>query len=378
LPLLGWPLETLLALVLVLVMAGTLFAWSRVRGGRVLANAQRLAMLLASQAVAVLLLAAAVNNYGYFYGSWGDLFGTNTQAALSTNTPRWPHGHFGKTGATIPAASVTGQTDWSVPGADDVRGKIEDVHIRGARSGLQGDALIYLPPQYYQPAYAHHAFPAVEVLTGYPGITANLVSRMHYPGMLLTELQQNRAHPMVLVMLRPTVAPPRDTECTDVPGGPQAMTYLSQDVPAAIDALVRVRPTGWGAMGDSTGGYCAVKIAMAHSDVFGAAASLSGYYHTLKDSTTGDLWGGSNVLRDLNSPEWVMAHQPQPPISVLATVGLMERGNTGYQDTRRFLSLVRPPMTASSIFIPGGGHNFASWAKVMPTALDWLSQKLQA
>jgi S-formylglutathione hydrolase FrmB len=183
---------------------------------------------------------------------------------------------------------------------------------------------------------------------------------------------------MVLVMLTPTVVPPRDTECTDVPGGPLTMTYLSQDVPAAIDALVRVRPTGWGAMGDSTGGYCAVKIAMAHSDVFTSAVSLSGYFHTLRDNTTGDLWGGSSVLRDLNSPEWVMAHQPQPPISVLATSGLMESSHTGYMDTRHFLSLVRPPMTAASIFIPGGGHNFASWEKVMPTAFDWLSQKLHA
>lgn len=375
--LLGWPLEAILALVLVLVMAGTLVLWSRVRGGRLVKSAQRLGMVLASQAAAILLMAAVVNNYGYFYGSWSDLFGTSSQQTTLTS-PRWPHGHFGKTGATIPAASVKGQTSWSTSGSEDVRGKIETVHIRGARSGLQSDAMVYLPPQYFQPAYANQTFPAVEVMTGYPGIMMNLVSRMHYPDLLLNELQQNRAHPMVLVMLRPTVAPPRDTECSDVPGGPQTMTYLAMDVPSAIESLLRVRPTGWGAMGDSTGGYCAVKIAMAHSDVFSAAVSLSGYYHTLKDNTTGDLWGGSSVLRDLNDPEWVLAHQPQPPISVLTTVGLMERGNTGYKDTRRFLSLVRPPMTASSIFIPGGGHNFASWAKVTPTALDWLSQKLHA
>jgi hypothetical protein len=139
-------------------------------------------------------------------------------APISVQVPRWPGGHFGKTGAVV-AASVTGQTVWSTPGADTTRGKIENVHIRGTRSGLQGDAVVYLPPQYFQLAYAHHTFPAVEAMTGYPGWMPSLVTRMHYPDLLLSELRQNRAKPMILVMLRPTMAPPSDTECTNVPGG---------------------------------------------------------------------------------------------------------------------------------------------------------------
>ena len=50
---------------------------------------------------------------------------------------------------------------------------------------------------------------------------------MKYPDVLLSQLDAHRAQPMVLVMLRPTVVPPRDTECTDVPAGPQTLTYLS-------------------------------------------------------------------------------------------------------------------------------------------------------
>ena len=40
--------------------------------------------------------------------------------------------------------------------------------------------------------------------------------------------------PMILVMLRPTVAPPRDTECVDVPGGPQTETFFAEDLPQAV------------------------------------------------------------------------------------------------------------------------------------------------
>ena len=162
-----------------------------------------------------------------------------------------------------------------------------------AAPGLSEHAFVWLPPQYYQPAWAHRVFPAAEVLTGYPGNDLSLVNRMNYPQVVQQQVAAGHARPMVLVMLRPTVVPPRDTECTDVPAGPQVETFLAQDVPVAIRDALRVRPVGWGAIGDSTGGYCAAKIAMMHSDVFSAAVALSGYYHTLQDSTTGDLWGGS-------------------------------------------------------------------------------------
>ena len=181
---------------------------------------------------------------------------------------------------------------------------------------------------------------------------------------------------MVLVMLRPTVVPPRDTECTDVPAGPQVETFLAQDVPVAIRDALRVRPVGWGAIGDSTGGYCAVKIAMMHSDVFSAAVALAGYYHTLQDSTTGDLWGGSRVLRSLNDLEWRLQHQTPPPVSLLLTISRQAHGKNGYTDTRRFLALARPPLHVDSLVVNRGGHNYAAWDGELPRAISWLSAHL--
>ncbi|HEV7195533.1 MAG TPA: alpha/beta hydrolase-fold protein [Pedococcus sp.] len=371
-PLLGWPLQTVSIVLLVGVTGATLLLWSEVPGRGLARLAQRAALLVGCQLAAVLLVAVAANNYGYFYGSWSDLFGTNT--AQPVVTAGWPQGHLSRT-LVVPAVTVAHPTSWSPTSAASVRGKVESVRIHGVRSGLTTDTLVYLPPQYFQPAYAHYQFPAIEMLTGYPGVTTSLVSRLHVPEVYLAELQHHRAIPMVVVMLRPTVAPPRDTECTDVPAGPQTLTYLGQDVPSAIDGLLRVRPIGWGAMGESTGGYCAVKLAMLHSDVFRAAVSMSGYYHTLEDPTTGDLWGGSSVLRQLNSPEWLLEHQPPPPVSVLTSVGLAE-GPAAVTDTHWFVSLIRPPMTGSAIEVPGGGHNYANWSRILPRGFDWLSARL--
>ena len=405
--LLGWPLVAVLATVTAVAMAAALLLWTRVRGAPALRTLQRVGLLLATQVTGLLLVMAVVNNYGFFYGSWSELLGQDSAPKVVTVGGSGPGSgsgpgeaspatgpstsalhvaglHFAFKGHGIPkAARPVGIGDaarlaaaWAPPSQWATRGRVEAITVQGARSGLGNPALVWLPPQYFQPAYRHTLFPGVEVMTGYPGTTTALVARMHYPDMLLKEIDAHRAKPMVLVMLRPTVAPPRDTECTDVPGGPLALTYLTQDVPSAVEQIARVKPTGWGAMGDSTGGYCATKMALTHSDVFTSAVSLSGYYHTLKDGTTGDLWGGSRVLRDLNDPEWLLSHQPPPPVSLMLTIGTAERGPNGARDTRHFAALVHAPTTARVIYVPGGGHNFAAWGSLMPGALDWLSSHL--
>jgi enterochelin esterase-like enzyme len=383
-PLLGWPLLVVLSVLALLSVAAVMLLWTRVPGGSLARASQRVALVVAAQVTAILLVAAAVNDYGYFYGSWTELLGgagtappavtgAGVQAGgPADHRPMQPRVRFGEDIAHASALA----SGWSTPTQWPVRGRLQAVELTGTRSALSEPVLVYLPPQYFQRPYARARFPAAEVMTGYPGTTANLVNRLAYPDVLRQLVATHQARPMVLVLLRPTVAPPRDTECTDVPGGPLAMTYLAEDVPTTVDRLFRVRPLGWGVVGDSTGGYCAVKMALTHSDVFSAAVSLSGYYHTLADHTTGSLWGGSMVMRHLNDPEWLLAHEPPPPVSLLLTEGTAEGGSLGVRDTRRFLSLVRPPLHAEAIMVPDGGHNFADWGSQLPTALTWLSARL--
>ena len=377
-PLLGWPLLVTLGLATALATVLVVVLWSRVRGPAPARLGQRLGLVLVGQVTAVLMVAAALNNYGFFYGSWSDLFGTSTQGSVVVHTAatRTARHHGALTLEATRDTSLAGLDSWSTPAQWSTRGRVESFTLSGAHSGLSEPAAVYLPPQYFQKAYARTVFPAVEVFTGYPGTTRALVLRMKYPDVLLSQIDAHRARPMVLVMLRPTVVPPRDTECTDVPAGPQTLTYFGEDVPRAVSQVLRVAPVGWGAMGDSTGGYCAAKLVLTHSSVFTTAAALSGYYHTLMDGTTGNLWGGSPVLRDLNDPEWLVRHQPAPPVSLLATIGSGEVGGNGVRDTRRFAALVHAPMSMTTVVVPGGGHNFATWSSVMPRALDFLSVHL--
>jgi enterochelin esterase-like enzyme len=371
----------LLALLTVGLPVVALVLWHRIPGPRPVVVSARLASVVASQLAAVLLVGVALNDYAYFYGSWGELWGSVAQTfdnrypvapvTYVDRAPRAPHD-----GVTL-VASPRGSR--SVPAARWPKaGRLESVHIQGDVSQLSTQAYVYLPPQYFQARYRNATFPAVEVFSGYPSTDTMLVQRLDLQRRLATAIAHHHARPMILVMMRPTITLPRDTECTDVPGGPQVETFYAQDVPRAVSAAYRVSPTGWGAMGDSTGGYCATKITMGYPVVFRAGVSMSGYYQALQDYTTGNLWGGSQQLRDLNSPEWRLRHQPAPPVSLLVTSSRDEAGPYGIRDTRRFLGLVRPPMQVSSLISPSGGHTFSTWSPQVPEALRWLSAHLYA
>lgn len=370
-----------LGVVLATAMAGLVAGWGRVRGGRTSRVAQRVGLLSMVQVSTLLLVAAGLNNYGYFYGSWSDLFGNGARqdnvvarVAEPAHGPRSSAASKGVARVRLDAVPIS----WSTPGQYATRGEVLRVVVPGPRAAITAPAYVYLPPQYFLRINKHRLFPGVEVFTGYPGYALGLVNRLDDPQVLLNAMAAHTAGPMILVMIDPAVAPPRDTECTNVPAGPQTLTYLAQDVPTYLAGLFRIRPLGWGAMGDSTGGYCATKIALTTSNVFSAVVSLSGYYHAISDATTGSLWGRSTVLEDLNSPDWLLQHQPPPPVAILATIGSDERGAEGVVDTHRFLALVRAPMTAQEVVVAGGGHNFSDWSRVLPRAMAFLWLHLRA
>lgn len=377
--LLGTPLIVVLAVLTTLLPLMTVWLWSKVGGPRAARLLARLGLVLTSQLAAILLVAALANDYGYFYGSWTGLFrgvdqmvtgAAGDPIVLKVVKPTGGQPAVRDGIKVIPDPGFSTRAEWHT------RGRLETVRIRGAITGLHSTTYVYLPPQYFQPRYAHSEFPAVEALAGYPGASRQLPEKLRYQKLMLRELHRHRAKPMVIVMSASAVTAPRDGECTDIPGGPQVETFFAQDLPREITQHYRVQPDGWGTIGDSTGGYCAAKIAMMNPYTFHAAASLSGYFTPLRDRTTGDLWGGDAVVRRLNNLDWRLRHLPVPPISMLVATSRDERGRYGYVNSLHFLHLVRLPMRVSSIVEPHGGHNFTTWQPELPKALAWLSARL--
>ncbi|WP_432587693.1 alpha/beta hydrolase-fold protein [Streptomyces sp. HD1123-B1] len=359
----------------VLLFAATIWLWPRLAGRGVTAVLGRVGMLLATQLTVFAAFGLFANQSFGFYGSWADLFGKEDEPGVVVN-----HDASGN------RVRVTETRQVPVDGSSSpkVAGRIEKVNIQGPVSRIASRAYVYLPPEYFQPRYAGRKFPAALVLTGYPGTTEALIKGLKYPQTAHRLAEDGRMQPTVLVMMRPTVAPPRDTECVDVPDGPQTETFFTKDLRKAVSEHYRVgrKARNWGVIGNSTGGYCALKMAMRHPGAFSVAAGLSPLYKAPIDATTGDLFGGSARLERENDLLWRLDHKPAPPVSLL--VSSSERGEKNYRETMRFVNKAKAlnrngePIRISSMILDTGGHNFNTWRREVPAALEWMGGRLSA
>ncbi|WP_333777518.1 alpha/beta hydrolase [Streptomyces sp. IBSBF 3136] len=362
----------LAAVFAVVLFVATVWLWPRLARRNWRAVTGRVGLLLVTQVALLASLGVAANQVFGFYASWADLFGQETDQGIVVN-------HSADGGGGGPLQVVSSGTVQGVSGdGPQTTGQIQRVDIEGRTSRIATPAYVYLPPEYFQPQFRTRTFPVTVVLTGYPGTAQALVNKLHYPRTAQELAKNGRMQPMILVMLRPTVAPPRDTECVDVPGGPRTETFFAKDLPEAVLAHYRAGrgPGSWGVMGDSTGGYCALKLAMHSPDVYAAGVGLSPYYKAPIDPTTGDLFHRDRRLRDRADLMWLIGHAPAPDTSLLVTSSKV--GEHNYADTLRFIARVQATNKTriASIILDSGGHNFNTWRREIPAALQWLSGRL--
>jgi enterochelin esterase-like enzyme len=358
--------------VAAVLFIGTVWLWPRLARLTWRSVGGRVGLLLATQVALFASVGLAANQAFGFYASWADLFGTETGQGVVVD-----HSVHGAGGGPLQVVSTS-----EVPGVRATRpergGQIQKVDIVGRTTHIATPAYVYLPPEYFQPQYRTRTFPTAVVLTGYPGTARSLVDKLDYPSTAQRLARDGRVQPMILVMLRPTVAPPRDTECVDVPGGPQTETFFAKDLPDAVRGHYRAgkHPGGWGIIGDSTGGYCALKLAMHHPRVYAAGAGLSPYYKAPIDPTTGDLFHGDTKLRNRADLFWLLRHAPAPDTSLLVTSSRV--GEHNYKSTMKFIQQVQATdeTRISSIILDSGGHNFNTWRREIPPTLQWISGRL--
>ncbi|MFJ1972299.1 alpha/beta hydrolase [Streptomyces sp. NPDC087903] len=363
---------TLAILFAVLLFAGTVWQWPRLARRNWRAVSGRVGLLFATQLALFATLGLSANQAFGFYATWADLFGQEDGQGVVVD-------HASGPGSGGPLQVVDTRRVKERGGSrPESGGQVQRVDIVGRSTHIATPAYVYLPPEYFQPRYRTRTFPAAVVLTGYPGTAQALVDKLHYPRTALELAKDGRVQPMILVMLRPTVAPPRDTECVDVPGGPQTESFFAEDLPEAVVAHYRVgkKPGSWGIIGDSTGGYCALKLAMHHPGVYAAGAGLSPYYKAPIDPTTGDLFQGDEEVRDRSDLWWCLKHLPAPDTSLLVSSSRI--GESNYKDTLRFIDQVKATglTRISSIILDSGGHNFNTWRREIPGTLQWISGRL--
>lgn len=362
------PRSTALMVVLVIagaaLLAGMLWLWPVLARRRVGAVLTRIALLGGLQLSVLGLVFVYVNRTYEFYASWSDLFGTNYVAgkivAVQRGAVQRGSGQRGSglvaPGNQISSVVTLASTPVAVPGARrGAGGRLETVRFTGPVSGITAVGYVYLPGAYARTA---GPLPVIVVISGQAGRAA-AAGAAQVGATAAAEMKARRLAPAVVAMLPAAVAGRSDQGCLDMPGGPQAATFFSQDLPRALAQAYRVAtgPSGWGVLGGVGGGYCALQLATAPSGPFAAAAVRPGTY----TAPPGQLPSATGPwLRSQDNLLWRLRNWPPPPVRVLFA---------GPGRSRQFLSLVRPPMSAA-ITSPAAGSS------PLAPVLDWIGHTL--
>ncbi|MEV0477878.1 alpha/beta hydrolase, partial [Streptomyces prunicolor] len=246
------------AAVAAVCVALLVWVWPRLASRGVRHVLGRLAAIGVTQVTIIAAFACWLNSSYQFFGSWGELFGNVDTAPVGVTQAADHTGDGSIGGVTVKGALVQPAGDEQLKrvsglptGNPAVNGKVESVKVIGRRTGVVDPAFVYLPPQYFQKAYARQRFPVVVALSGYPGSIFNLAQYLRVSQTAGQLQKSGQMQPTIMVMIRPTIAPPRDTECVNVPGGPQTETFLAKDLPQALKSVYRVGhdASAWGVMG---------------------------------------------------------------------------------------------------------------------------------
>jgi enterochelin esterase-like enzyme len=334
------------------------------------------------RAVTVLLAAAlalfsggvAINAQGDFFPTWTSLVGGDDSGLASGS-----NGVVGDLGQTHGRDLVQRELQRYAHLTRRGNGVVVRENFAGAKSHLTRPGAVYLPAAYFSRRADNVEFPVIEFLSGSPGDPAGELRNLRIAQYLDEEIHAHRMPPTVAVIPSTNPSALQDDECVDAVKGQADDTYLTTDIRADLlrDFRVLSGRQDWSLLGYSTGGYCAVNLAVRHPGYYSSAVSFSGYFYPITDYTTGDLYHGDRQVKDANSPLLMLDRdtaegREQPATAFFLTAGSLEHGPPG--QLRTLLSELRAPASGVGIMVPNGGHDWAPWRQELPVALDWVGR----
>ena len=360
----GLPLLVALSALSVAMYIALIIYWNRFRGWSSVRNVQRIAFLLLAQLLVVATAMVGINRSMVFYATWSDLIGSSDSYQNPVIQNQSKNGGFLDSYIRSAQASAKFKTE----------GAQFSFVLKGAKSGVTAPVYVYLPPTYG--AEPLKKWPVLVLLPGYPGVPTTWFHALDLVHILRHEVSTGNAQDFVIVLPTMSVAPPRDTECTDIPGGPKVNTWLGVDVPeAAIAGLsVSTNRLQWAIAGYSTGGFCAAKVALSHPDRFAISIPIAAYFEPETGSMTGDLFGGSKEIKRANSP-LLLAKALKLHSRMLLVGTSQDPGVMG--EIAKMEKIHNPNLLIDKLVDPNGGHSTKVWKNQLPRILGWLTQAVQ-
>lgn len=338
-------LIALLAVVAALLTAGALIFWRELAGPGIVRVVGRVAVICVLDVVVLGLILAVANRSGGFYASWSELFGTEHVSGKVIALGRGPvdarslHGHDGQ-------LAVKARIAVTVPGSRRARGgRLLTVSMTGPVSGITASGYLYVPEAALRGAARRPRLPVIVVISDRLGAGAATFSARRIASTAALEIASGLLRPSLVVMLPATIAPGAGRSCLNVPGGPQAATFFTQDLPQLVrSGFPASRKSAlWAVAGDSTGAYCALQLALTNSATYSVAAAPPGHY--TPEAAPVDV-GPTASLRRQENLIYLLKHLPKQPVSVLFT--------SGSEASRPILALARSPMRVAIVPMGAG------------------------
>jgi len=331
---------------------------------------------------AMLFGVLAVNKYYGYYQTWSAMFADITQQGVSAAS-QVPH-------INLTSGSKSGSQSGTLDGNSghltvaQQQGYLLRLVVTGQRSHITRVVYVFLPPQYFQPAYQAYRFPVVELIHGEPGQPQDWITVVGVTDAFNRLLEAKLAQPAVLVMPDANCGQQVSLQCLNQVGGPQDLTYLAVDLPAQIARTLRVLPpgSGWGLAGYSEGGFCTANMALRYPHRYGFAGVLSGYFTPDDNQLAGSgrpvsPFGGNLRLREQNTPLEELQNLPMAAAIPSFWLGAGAADRQDVVDTEVFWQELRQRQDNAPLTLtPGSGHTMTTWRAQIPPMLTWMTQGL--
>ena len=265
------------------------------------------------------------------------------------------------------------------------RGAVVPIDTGSAASGFghRGE-WVYLPPSWFTRAPAPR-LPAVLMVGGEFNTPADWIRAGDAIATLDAFAAAHAGNAPLAVFADSTGGFTVDTECVNGSRG-NATDHLVGDVIPRVDELFEsVGQPKWGVIGFSSGGTCAVDLAVAHPDTFDAFIDIGGDIAPnagTREQTIERLFGGDAAAWSRFDPSTVIAHHgPYSNLAGLFAVpgadGRTDHRAVGHKAADSLCTLGAANGIECKVVPLAGRHDWPSAASAFATTLPWLAGRLR-
>lgn len=306
----------------------------------------------------------------------------------------WYYGYFPNLGALagVRAANQVGHAafhrrlaEWKLaaaaPAADGIRRLgpdkgivVQEPTVPAPTGFVARPTQVYLPAAYFR--MPRPALPVIMMIQGVPG-TPEDWTRAGAVDLAADRFAQGAGGMApIIVMPDPNGGFFRDTQCIDGRNG-LAETYLTDVVPNWVVRHFGIAAdrAAWAIGGASSGGYCALMLALRHPERFSTVLAFSSPSHATYTGGRPErlLEGTGRTLAQYNVGT-LLAQGLRQPLSIRFSVG---QDDPYLAENRTMAALARRAGADSELVIaPGARHSWTYWQRAFAASLPWAANRL--